>query len=263
MNFYFFPQVDGLDTAITLTNFPPTGNLKLWCMEQFIYAAWSDGSRWQVANIEKIEIGQTVTISQSELPALCSTPETAFLFMDPERLEKSYEQLPISNHMASVPAWRSNIRLSSSSTSVSYQGEYPGGMTGIPSGTLLSFSTMIQNKDKLSTFFVLPNLRQDPTLETCEVLFAKPDSTTPLKRATAWRNRCNTIDISDIKAEPNEIIVAYSIELTGIPLYLSTNQDQTQMSFEHTHPPGELALFGDRPELQKKLKKTWFERLPK
>ena len=44
----------------------------------------------------------------------------------------------------------------------------------------------------------------------------------------------------------------------GIPIYFSKNKDNTSLSIEHTHPPTEYTVHGNRQHFQKVKKSYWF-----
>ena len=62
--------------------------------------------------------------------------------------------------MNSIPAWRSNIKISSKYTSCSFQGEIPGSLIN-KNLSLVSCSPMIQSQKDFNTFFYLINLNNN------------------------------------------------------------------------------------------------------
>jgi hypothetical protein len=262
MNYYFFPDIDHLETAVTLANFAPNGSYQETQEYLFVHVAWADGEKWCVEIVDTVAAGQSLQIKKAQLPQGCMIPGAALLFFSGDDLTGTHETLPDAHIMQTVPAWRSNIKLNGQKTSVSYQGEYPAGMVNIPQGTFLSISPMLQRQDGIGTQFLFPTFKRVPSINTHRILFYNWSENKICKEATIRANACTAIDMTDLEADPDDIIVTYSLETTGIPLYLSHNDEFSQMSLEHTHPPVEYALFGDRAAVQKNMKHKWFETLP-
>ena len=72
-------------------------------------------------------------------------------------------------------------------------------------------------------------------------------------------NTCNLIDLNKYKIKEDQILVIYSSQISGIPIFFSYSEIDNSISFEHTHPPASFIIYGDRREFQKNLKKQWFK----
>jgi hypothetical protein len=103
----------------------------------------------------------------------------------------------------------------------------------------------------------MPNLRRNPTVEKGTIRFIGATTRKVYKDAMVRSNHTSIIDLSDIDPVSGELVLAVSRDLTGIPLYLSYTSNFSQLSFEHTHPPAELVVFGDRNSYQKDMKYYW------
>ena len=76
-------------------------------------------------------------------------------------------------------------------------------------------------------------------------------------------NSCNLIDLDNLDLQKNDIAIFYSNEISGIPIFLSYSLKDKSVSLEHTHPPSNLIIHGDRKKAQKHIKESWFNLLKK
>lgn len=257
MNYYFMVRVPGLKGSVTLANFTCVDGYQPWPGPMIAHVMWSDGATWQVRDLGDLPAGHAETFREEDLPAACPADASPFYFLYPERLPRTLDVPRLDFNMHSQPGWRGNIILRGATATTSYVGEYPSGMVGIDKGTLLSFATFQQNDAAVGTQFVLPNMRCDPRIEPCRVRFVSGRTRKLLKEITCWRNRVSVVPVNHISVDPDDMVVAVSPEITGVPLYLTHTPDFAQMSFEHTHPPVEYLVFGDRWQFQRSMKSWW------
>lgn len=260
MNYYFMPRVDGLESVVTLANFPCVDGQVEWPGDEIVYAVWSDGQRWQWRDLGVAKSGTTYTVVGSDLPSDCPPDATAYLVLSPQKLPAVSERL-VTDRRKTVPNWRGNIGFRSKTTAASYQGEYPQEMLGIPTGTLLSYAAMAQTGPGVHTKMVLANLRHNPAKDTATVKFLRFRDGAVVGEGPATFNHCSVIEVPPV--EPGEMLVVVSGGITGIPLFLVHDDDFTEMNFEHTHAPTGLMLFGNRQPYQKAAKAWWIGRAGK
>ena len=127
-------------------------------------------------------------------------------------------------------------------------------MVGIQKGSLLTFGPLTQIGPDLTTKFILFNLKAEPGSASCKIRFAEMNKKKILLETEVYRNRCTVIDVSGIDHDGSNPICAISDDLTGIPIYLTHDANFKKMSFEHTHAPMEILVFGDRRIFQKNMK---------
>ena len=257
MNYYFMPRLDGLIGDVTLANFPPNDGQVPLPPDQLAHVAWSDGTAWHVRALDKVVSGETVVYSENELPDAVPDEALPFFFLHPDPLNEASGTLPTTPHMKTSPSWRGNIRLRAGTMSVSYQGEYPSDMLPIPTGTLLSIGPLLQNAEGVFNKFLLFNMRANPDLGEATLRFSRASDRTILKTVTARFNSCSVIELDDLDIADDELIAVTSDGITGIPLYLAHDRDFSHMSLEHTHPPAEAVVFGDRIGVQQSMKMKW------
>ena len=251
------PRVAGLKGAVSLADFPSVDGFVSWPDDMIAHVTWTDGAKWQVRELGKVLSGQVHRYTEEDLPSECPNEASVFLFLYPHLLPKTLDVLLHDNFMNTSPSWRGNIQLFSETTAASYQGEYPSGMMKISHGSLLSYSSFIQNGDGVKTFFLLTNLRKHPKIEEGKIRFIGATTRRVYKDSSIRSNHISVVDLSDIDPIDGEIVLGISRDMTGIPLYLSHNSNFTQLSFEHTHPPAELVVFGDRDGYQRAMKNYW------
>lgn len=261
MNYFFLPLVEGLQSSVGLANFPCVPEDNPWSLEQFVHVAWSYQSSWHIRILDSIQPGKTVVYTQNDLPRGFPKEATPFFFLYPERLPFTLDRLIVSHLMQTEPSWRANIKFYSPTTSVSYQGEYPGELMQAQKGTLLSFGPLAQIKTGLFTKFLLINLRTEPGNDPCKIRFAQMKSQKILLETTVYHNRCNIVDLSGLTCDDADPVCAFSDELTGIPLYLTHDIGYRKMSLEHTHAPMEILVFGNRSIFQKNMKSWWLRQI--
>ena len=115
---------------------------------------------------------------------------------------------------------------------------------------------------KINNYLIFLNLESKPNSRKGSLKFStvrKPESI--IKDAEIKSNSCNFIDLNSLNIEDDELLVCYTKSMSGIPLFLSLSNNDTQMSLEHTHPPASFVIHGNRNNLQKTIKENWFNLL--
>ena len=99
----------------------------------------------------KIEYNTSVLLRKSDLPSKLKN-KSVFVSMTQRKLD--CEEPPFNdNTMQSIPAWRSNIKISSKFTATSYQGEIPGSFLNL-NLSLTSCSPFLQFEKILKIIFI-------------------------------------------------------------------------------------------------------------
>jgi hypothetical protein len=249
------PRVPGLATEVTLVNRPPRESGDARRSRQIVYAAWTDGQRWRVRALGDIAPDADVEIGEAQLPRDCPEDALPVLFLSPARQDGEHARLPTVDHMETVPAWRANIRLRSVTTAVSYQGEYPSGMTAAD-GSLLSIAPLIQSGDGVATSLLFINIRMQPAVETHTLRILSAAMRRTVQSADIRSNRCSVIALGAID-DRDRLRIVTCAGLTGIPIYFSHDAGFAHMSLEHSHPPIEMVAFGARGAVNRTMKSAW------
>lgn len=255
MNYHFFPRVPGLRTTVTLANFPPVDGAVDQARPEIAHAVWSDGTRWHSRALAEVPPGTLFRVGEDSLPE--SGDGLIFLFLNPEHLPEILERPPITARRDTSPAWRANIRLASATTATSFQGEYPGAMAALAKGTLLSIAPMSRAAPGCETLLLLANMRPDSAYGEARLEFLRLDDRTVVGEATARFNQLTIADLGAICGADERPVAVVSREITGIPLYLTRDPAGRHLSLEHSHPPAESVVFGERDAVQRTMKSWW------
>ncbi len=260
MNFYFLPRLDGFETAVTLANFPPVGDVE--GDTQVAHLAWSDGDAWHLHVLDEVPLGTVKSYSSASLPADVPAGETCFFFLYPRALRGAQAALPADPIMETAPAWRGNIQIRSPHTSTSYQGEYPAAMLKLKKASLVSLSPMVQRGEGVRMYFLLANMLESPEKKRGTIRFAGFRERKVLFEGALTTNSVSVVDISELAAKVDEPLCSVSDSMTGVPIYFSHDRDKRQLSLEHTHPPDEMFVFSPNSrDLVKGMKSWWLDAL--
>jgi hypothetical protein len=261
MNYYFMVRHPDLTGAVTLANFPCVDGYGNWDRETRVFVAWSDGSSWQLRDLGKLSAGRSALVREDDLPPDCPPDATPFLFLHDEPLPTSCECLPDTAQRETQPEWRANIQLRSRHAAVSYQGEYGSDMAALPRSSLLCLCPFLQSGQGFTSSLIFANLRLSPIFDRAELRVFDVENRTLVGVADVHSNSCSIVELDARRIGFGRMFAITSNQMSGIPLILTHNRDFTRMSIEHTHPPAEMALYGDRTAMQRRMKAAWFNDL--
>lgn len=256
MNFFFLLKnnIPNLKSEIDLINFSPSLEFsKSKSQDSILHIVYSDGNEWIYKDLCKLPKNETITISEDDIDNSLKN-HSIYFSINKNKISKSDYLLDEKYHVSSI-AWRANIKIRNNKTTTSYQGEYPGGMTK-KNISLVSCSPMIQNKKLSENYFYLVNLHTNPKITKFDVniLDSKKNKLTSLK---CYTNNINFFNLNNLNLpENNNMFIFQSDNGGGIPIYFSQDKNG-QMSLEHTHPPTEYVLHGNRFLFQKIKKNFW------
>ena len=121
----------------------------------------------------------------------------------------------------------------------------------------------MQKKINIKNYLIFLNLESKPNSRKGFLKFStvrRPELI--IKDAEIKSNSCNFIDLNDLNIEDDDLLICYSKNMSGIPLFLSLSNDDSTISLEHTHPPASFLIHGNRNNMQRILKESWFNLLP-
>ena len=266
MNYYFLPKVPSLKSTIILANFPPTKCDSWDSKSVYVHATFSTGKDWKVFFLQELAAGDLISLREDDVPEKIPEGSGLFFFMYPKRLSGYLDVLPVDRFMDSEPSWRGNIQFSSGTTSVSYQGEYPGSMLNIFNGTLLTFNPLIQTQTKVVTQLILVSLLRTPEIKEGRLFVVHQVSGKIIKESRISTNNCNLIDLSNLENNPKDPLCLYSPDMAGVPIFLSHDPSYRFLSLEHSYPLQEITVFGDNAkyfDFLKEVKNYWIDSLEK
>lgn len=260
MSFYPILKIPGFEGGVTVHNYSPNNFQSCKQIVRHVYVCWADGKCWTSHKVATLHPGESLTVQQHELIGLIPEDSLPFVFLSKDFLKKKSSSIKeIKTPSSSLPAWRSTISLEFGNISrTSYQGEIDPLPT---SGTCLTFNYLVQPQDGVETWLIALNLIDQPSLNPAVLNFFDPKQPgEPLHQETLRTNGINSFLIPhDIAVNENIAIACQGASF--IPIFFSHNKSRTQLSLEHTHPPGSCAIFGDRLQVQRAIKKNWLSKL--
>lgn len=256
MNFFFLlpPPLIGLKSEIDIVNSSPSSVFSKSKSEKMIlHYFYSDGSQWIFEDICSIGRDESITINENDIKINLKN-KSVFLSLNKQKKINTSILLDEDYHESKI-AWRANIKIKSEFSSTSYQGEYPGGMIN-KKISLVSCSPMVQNDIDTKNFFYLVNLNYKPQINNFVVKVL--DANKKIQDSfTCYTNTINLIDLDKFKINDGSNMKIFSSDAGGgVPIYFSIDKNN-RMSIEHTHPPTEYVLHGNRFFFQKIKKKFW------
>ncbi len=257
MNYYFLIRPPGLQGSITLSNYYPHTEGPIH-KALIVHAIYANGQRWICKDLTTLKYGESTTITDLNLPHEF-LDQSVFLFLYPEKQPAILDRLIVNDILDSVPAWRSNIKIYSNFSSASYQGEYPAQMSLVPKPTIVSCSPMLQRDQDVINDLILVNMTAAPQKIKRKIRIVDSHKKI-LKEAEVLTNHHNIVNLDDVLSlTADDMFITLSDEFMGIPLYFSRTKDHQAMSIEHTHPPTEYVVFGNRNYFQKRKKSWWLK----
>ena len=221
-----------------------------------IYLFYINNNVWKNEFFKSLEVNESMIIKKTDLPKFLQK-KTVFVALTSRVLLQ--DDPPFNDDsMKSIPAWRSNIRISSEYTTTSYQGEIPGAFLNLKL-SLTSCAPFIQVENSIENFFYLINMHSNPkeTKFDVEVLNSKKQI---LRKIICKTNHINITDLNFLREYNKENMYIFrSKDYGGIPLYFAKNFQNKSLSLEHTHPPQEYLFLGNRNLYQKKKKSFWLK----
>ena len=260
MSFYPILRVPGFQSSVTLHNYSPNNFQSSKARCRHAYVSWANGKYWTNHQIKTLAPGESFVISGNDLTGLVPHESQPFVFMCNDVLSHQTDSIAeIKTPFSSLPAWRATISLEFGNISkTSYQGE----IDPFPElGTCLTFNYLSQQDSTSETWLLAINLTNPPLLKQAEIQFFDPSQPrAPIYRELMRTNGLNTFLLPRNIAQ-NEDVVIICEESSFVPLFFSHNQDRTQLSLEHTHPPASSAIYGNRFKAQKIIKHNWISYL--
>tara|TARA_Y100000816_G_C26010418_1_gene528257 strand:- start:165 stop:899 length:735 start_codon:yes stop_codon:yes gene_type:complete len=242
---------------VDIFNFAPHSLNKNLVSDLYVNTFCSNGNSWEINYHGKLLKNSFISLSKNKIQNTYS--ESHFICLSQEKnINEEYLLNSFKLEKKFHPPMRSNIKIYNKYTAASYQGEIPAIFLN-NNLSLVSCSPMIQKEDSVKNYFYLVNLSNSPQIKefNVEVLSLNKEKILDIKCMT---NSVNFYDLEELKNLDEKVFIFKSENYGGIPLYFSTNESNTSMSIEHTHPPTEQVIYGDRSYFQKLKKNYWFKK---
>lgn len=256
----FFPLFKALDLKgfLELTYCPANNWENRESRPMKVYALWSEGNYWRSEIQCLLNYDEVIRVNSDDLNPKMLNYGLCLLYPTVDELAPKLEVLPKDPYwFSNVPEWRCTSGLFNETAQTSYQAEiYP-----LPSkASMLTFHPFIQFNN-IDNYLLVLNITNEPAITSHEIeLF---NSTDLKKRGTATvkTNSASIIPLDEYGFTASDLPLFLSRKMAGIPFGLGVAKDGSMLSLEHTHPPASLVLFGNRNEVQGKIKKKWLQRI--
>lgn len=260
MDFYFFLDNSYFNSAITVSSFPPTGEITL-PMKDGVYVCFAhprDGE-WVVETHMQLSEFAFATIHWSDLGVTREVISTTLVFLSHKKLTGKFSRLPFDSSFSSVPSWRANLQIIGNGTTVSYQGEFPYGMTKIKNGSIVSLVPFVQQSSTIKNYFFYASFEQEPRHQHGIAELRDIKSKKVLANFPVLSNKVNCVEITGLSIANHQLLITVTGAM-GIPIFFSVDEDGRKMSVEHTMTPSEYAIYGEedaKRSIMQKMKAYW------
>ena len=218
---------------------------------------------WELIDIRECQLRNFITISREDLTVQDRLMVVCVVRKD-RNFPKKCEYLPTSHSLRvddSFVEERASYNFTYNDSSTSYQGEYPCSMAKIRNGSFMSFDILksgMQSKG-VENFLLLMNLNISAKFQSEIIVNAyDPENKDYSKQLKAKQNSISVFNLNYLDEKISSKITFFcSNNCTFIPLFLSLDKNNDQMSFEHTHPPADLFIGSDKFKVVKIMKKKW------
>lgn len=251
MNFFFSTCTKNISSKLTIPKFQNSGNKSDGLQ---LYKAKILGNRWHVYSPKDcIETDYFYYVDNLDNYSI-------FFFGNDEgtrKINEKNELCNIENFTDTSPDFRSNLLIKNKAGGFSsYQSEYPFRMVEAH-GSLYSDCGLLTTPVGSTVGVFVRNIHALPSNEEKDIFLYSNAMKSVLMKYQVKLNQTTFIDLSEWKEELSHCYL-YADDFLGIPIYMVEYSDGS-LSFEHTHPPHESLLGGDRYERVGALKRKAHE----
>jgi hypothetical protein len=259
MDFYFFLDSKNFHPAITISGYASTGAASLYEKQVFICYAYPKNGLWAVRTHTHIGNATNITLLWSDLGLSREEISSTLVFLSLTELSGDYDKLPYIMDFTSMPSWRANLKIIGDGTSVSYQGEFPYGMTKIKGGSIISLVPFIQNHPTINNYLLYVSFEQEPIHKKGSIEFRNIRSKQTVAKFDIETNRINCLDLTGIDPGSDQLLTIATGAM-GIPIFFSVDEQGRKMSLEHTMTPSEYSIYGEQDvkrSIMQRMKAYW------
>ena len=258
--FYPLIKLSGFEGWTTISNFPPNDWENKERSAKLIHLIWSAGDVWKTEFFDRLDYGKSLSIATEKIGNEKLENGICFVFPSSAYLPATLTRLPRSKHwLTGYPSWRATVGIRTPVAQVSYQGE----MNPFPEkASLLTFHPFIQF-DNFTNYLLLINLQQLPALRKSELEIYDSAGKSHVDSVSVQCNSANLIPLNPYGFGSENLPVFVCRQTGGIPFGFGHSESGRMLSLEHTHPPAEFVIHGNKLAMQKRIKKGWFEALRK
>ena len=261
-----------IDSSTTFLNLPnnlrEANQSKVQLRSVYIGTYKLQSGIWELISIKECKYGNFCDIQRNSIKALPDQMVISFIRHE-NSFPKSARYLPKPDSMrvdSSPVAERTSINYHFRGAKTSYQGEYPCAMSNLNKGSFWSFDSLkerLYKDENIESFLVLMNLNRDSEKQSeVDLEIYSPNNKGKILHWKSRQNSFTTINLKDLNnsLKSEKIYETFFIQCkscTFIPILLSVDVKNNQLSLEHTHPPSELLWGRNKNSVVKLLKKRW------
>ena len=253
--------------SLTFLNYPNNylkrNSSKIYQGDIFIGIYKLKDHKWLLIFIQKCKFGLFKTIERKNL-SVSSTEMVVCIIKKDMNFPELCSSLPKGKSLRidnSLVDERASFNYTFRNFSTSYQGEYPHKMANIKKGSLLSYDFLKSyiRKKNVDNYLLLMNLNLDASCQSkIKVFIYSPKNRKKTFELNARENLININKLNFFNNNfANETLFICSNHSSFIPLFLSIDKSNSQLSLEHTHPPSEMFIGRDKYKMVKELKDIW------
>ena len=218
---------------------------------------------WVLLKVQKGNPFEFLEITRDELNVMDEeivviVPQKSSSFEYVSDILPEPESLRIDN---SFVAQRVSLNFSYLNGETSYQGEYPFNLANADKSSLFSFDALKGSKGKYyKNFLILINIsRNNNTKDSIEIKFFNPKYKDKFRLIRARKNSITIVETNQYEKNLNDKeIIFFTSEISSfIPIFLSLDLKNNQLSVEHTHPPTEFFSGANKNYFVKLTKNQW------
>jgi len=254
----FFPIMSALDLEgfASIVYEPPNNWENHFNKQVYVYLLWPNGITWETCLLGKLQKSESMLISTTNLPPGALDTSIALIYPSEFKLPNKMAELPNrKSWISTTPPWRNTSGFRTTLCQTSYQAE----ISPFPqNATLMTFHPFIQFGD-IQNYLLTLNVTKSPQITSKTLMIIDSRTKTKIDEVKVSTNSLSILPLNQYDFEPDELPIFYSPNMAAIPFGLGVSLDGTMLSLEHTHPPQSLVLFGERFEIQGKIKQNWAE----
>ena len=243
-----------------MSTFPPNNWESSYLEVSYISLTWPENHYWRSKKLKKIEGPQTITINEIDILEYHKIKGIKLLSISKTPLPEISDFLPIPDiNKTSIPEWRASIGLSKTGFSSSYQGEI---FTFPVKASLISIAPFIQFGEDIENYLLFLSLEKDPKNRKSTIRISDTKNPNKIRHTfEVFNNYQNIIDLNKCEFNESDMPLISCENMTGLPLYISIDTKNKDISIEHSHPGASFVVHGNRWLAQKILKDAWFKKI--
>jgi len=259
----FFPLLNiykNYQSSTTIYNFAPNSFEPSPKKTQFANISFTDGENWTTVCIDELKFGDFRKYSYEDCYSYIGK-DSLYLISLSEKpiniIRSNLHKIEFDEHISNTPQWRASIflGLKRSDAQTRYQGE----VNLFPTkASLLTFGYMCEDNEDQDISLVLLNAEADAKQRLAKIKVYSIKTHDLVFESEICSNQANIISLNSIKSYFKEGVVFISNDMSGVPIFLKSNEENSFIEMEHTHPPASLITYGDRFHFQGWLKKNYF-----